>query len=75
MKTASNGTGVRITAFGAGRFQFHPLVEGATVADALRAHSVQAEGRRVAINGHPTRLDAGVREGDELTVVPRVQGG
>jgi sulfur carrier protein ThiS len=68
-------TGIGITAFGTGRFQHEPGEGRTTVADAMRAHGVQTEGRRVAVNGHPASLDADVLVGDEVTVVPRVQGG
>ncbi|MHC4140623.1 MAG: MoaD/ThiS family protein [Planctomycetota bacterium] len=68
-------TGIRVTAFGTGRFQYEPKDQRATVGDALRTNGVETEGRRVAVNGHPANLDADVLVGDEVTVVPRVQGG
>ena len=65
----------RITAFGEGRFEFPVMSGGATVADGLRAGSVETKGRRLAVNGHPADLGTRVRPGDEVTVVPRVEGG
>jgi molybdopterin converting factor small subunit len=40
-----------------------------------RRAEVNSEQRRVALNGHPVSLGTGVLEDDEVTVVPRVQGG
>jgi sulfur carrier protein ThiS len=47
----------------------------ATVGLALQEAGVESRGRRVAVNGHPVDLGVGVMEDDEVTVVPRVQGG
>lgn len=46
-----------------------------TVEDVLKEHGVEAKGRRVAVNGHTAGLDRVVRDRDQVSVVPRVQGG
>ena len=66
---------VRVTAFGQGRKRVHLPAEAATVGSALNAAGVDSDRRRVALNGHPANMGAGVLEDDEVTVVPRVQGG
>ena len=66
---------VRITSFGQGRFEYLPPEGGAQVREALDAVGVEYAGHRLAVNGHPTSAEAVVVEGDELTSVPRVQGG
>ena len=66
---------VRVTSFGKGAFQF-PMSDGrATVGEALRAHSVDVGMRRLAVNGHPAGVATPIEVGDEVTVVPKVQGG
>lgn len=66
---------VRVTSFGEGRQTVRVPVPGATVARALGEAGVKAAGKRVALNGHPVDTAVGIFEDDELTVVPRVQGG
>lgn len=67
--------GVRITSFGEGRKRVHVPAGTATVGSVLNVAGVDSGQRRVALNGHPVSLGAGVLEDDEVTVVPRVQGG
>ena len=66
---------VRITSFGEGRFEYPVPGGAATVGEALQGVGVRTRGRRVALNGHPAGADTAIREGDELTIVPRVQRG
>ena len=66
---------VRVTAFGEGRKKVNVPVKAATVESALNAAGVSTGQRRVALNGHPVSAGAGVLEDDEVTVIPRVQGG
>ena len=71
----SNASRVRITTFGEGRHEFAVMNGAATVGDGLRAGSIETKGRRLAVNGHPADLGTRIRPGDEVTVVPRVEGG
>lgn len=66
---------VRVTSFGEGRKTVRAPAEGSTVGSVLNTAGVDSGRRRVALNGHPVSLGTGVLEGDEITVVPRVQGG
>jgi sulfur carrier protein ThiS len=66
---------VRVTSFGEGRQVVRLPRREATVGMALQEAGVEPTGRRVALNGHPVSTGVGVLEDDELTVVPRVQGG
>jgi len=68
-------TGVRIEAFGQGSYFLPTLEKSSTVGEVLGALGVAVQGRRVARNGHAADLGSSVMEGDEVTVVPRVQGG
>jgi sulfur carrier protein ThiS len=66
---------VTMTAFGRGRYRSAWSGPGLTVADVLGEHGVEPNGRRVAVNGHGADGATTLLAGDELTVVPRVQGG
>jgi sulfur carrier protein ThiS len=66
---------VTLTAFGQGRYRSKWSGTGMTVAEVLHEHGVEPDGRRVAVNGHRAGATTTLIEGDELTVVPRVQGG
>jgi len=66
---------VTLSTFGEGRRTSRLTRPSTTVGDVLGEHGVDARGRRVALNGHVADLDRVVRDRDELTVVPRVQGG
>lgn len=48
---------------------------GSSAADVLAAASVSTDGMTVSRNGHPVPLGAEVRDGDILTVSPKVTGG
>ncbi len=65
---------VRITDFGNARYESEVGGDTLTVADVLHEHGVEAEGRRIAVNGHPASPSAPLVAGDELTIVPFVQG-
>lgn len=65
---------VTVSVFGDRRYR-SKIGAATTVADLLGEHGVETRGRRVAVNGHSVGVDAPVHVGDELTVVPRVQGG
>jgi len=65
---------VRITEFGGSRYESRPTGGTATVEAVLREHGVEPNGRRIAVNGHAAGLNTPVVLGDEVTVVPRVQG-
>jgi sulfur carrier protein ThiS len=65
---------VTLSKFGADR-RTSPATPGMTVADLLAEHGMAANGHRVARNGNPVALDATIHPNDELTIVPRVQGG
>jgi sulfur carrier protein ThiS len=66
---------VTMTAFGQGRYRSRWSGASMTVAEVLHEHGVAADGRRVALNGHAADGSTTLTVGDELTVVPRVQGG
>lgn len=66
---------VRVTSFGEGRRVVRVPAQEATVGLAIQEAGVETGGRRLALNGHPVDLGVGVVEDDEVTVVPRVQGG
>ena len=66
---------VSLTAFGEGRFEFFPVAATATIGDVLEAHGIEPNGRRIAHNGNPAELGTGVLEGDQVSVVRRVEGG
>jgi len=66
---------VTLTAFGEGRRLSRLARTPMTVEDVLKQHGVQAKGRRVAVNGHSVGLDRVVQDRDQVSVVPRVQGG
>ena len=66
---------VTVTSFGEGRFDARVPMHAATVAAVLESVGVEARGRRLALNGHSAAATVGVVEGDQVTVVPRVQGG
>lgn len=66
---------VTLSTFGVGRTVSRVSHPSMTVSDVLNEHGVDVEGRRIAVNGHNADLDSIVRERDQLTVVPRVQGG
>lgn len=46
-----------------------------TVSDLLSEHGVEAKGRRIALNGHVADPTDVVKDRDQVSVVPRVQGG
>ena len=71
----ASAVAVRVTSFGEGRKRVRVPAGTATVGSVLSAAGVSSDRRRVALNGHPVNLGAGVLEDDEVTVVPRVQGG
>ena len=66
---------VTLTTFGEGRRQSRISRSPMTVADVLSEHGVDAKGRRIALNGHVAGPDDVVKERDQLTIVPRLQGG
>ena len=74
-KTTSGQGAVTLSVFGDGRYVTTWPGTELTVADVLAEHGVDVGGRRVAKNGITSGVDAVVRPGDELTLVPRVQGG
>jgi len=65
---------VTVTAFGEGRYHSRWREPAMSVADVLGDHGLTANGRRVALNGHRVDLATPVVVGDELTLIPRVQG-
>ena len=65
----------RVTSFGDGTFAYALPSGPATVGEALHAHGIKPEGRRLAVNGQPATIRSTVVEGDEVTVVPRVHAG
>jgi sulfur carrier protein ThiS len=48
---------------------------GASFGQALEASGLSSEGAFLSINGQAATLDSTVKEGDVLTVNPKVQGG
>ena len=70
-----NTVAVSVTSFGQGRFEATLPAEGATVAAVLELHGLETQGRRLAVNGRTAGAGTSVLEGDEVTLVPRVQGG
>jgi sulfur carrier protein ThiS len=66
---------VTLTVFGDRRYTTTWPGTHMTVAEVLARHNVDVGGRRLAKNGHLVAADAVVVPGDELTIVPRVQGG
>jgi sulfur carrier protein ThiS len=66
---------VTLSTFGDGRRLSCLSRRPMTVEDVLREHGVHPEGRRVAVNGHTAGLDRVVQDRDQVSVVPRVQGG
>jgi sulfur carrier protein ThiS len=73
--TATKDPEVTLSVFGAGRHRSRISGSGMTVSDVLREHDVKPDGYRLARNGNPATTTEIVREGDELTLVPRIQGG
>ncbi len=65
---------VTLSTFGEGR-RHSRLSPPMTVAELLAEHGVESNGRRVAVNGNVAGLDDLLKSEDEVTVVPRVQGG
>jgi hypothetical protein len=66
---------VTLSVFGAGKYRSRVQGSRTTAGDVLREHGVKPGAHRLARNGHTTTSEALVVEGDELTLVPRVQGG
>lgn len=66
---------VTLTVFGDRRYTTTWPGTDLTVQDVLSEHGLDVGGRRVAKNGHAADLTTIVTAGDELTLVPRVQGG
>lgn len=66
---------VTLTVFGDRRYTSRWPGTDLRVEDVLAEHGVDVGGRRVARNGHTADLTTVVTAGDELTLVPRVQGG
>ena len=70
-----NTVAVQISSFGQGRYEALLPAPEATVAAAVGQHALETQGRRIAVNGQTAGLSTPVLEGDEVTLVPRVQGG
>lgn len=51
------------------------LIAGATVFDLLRALGLSGIEILTAVNGEASRDNAVLRDGDELTLIPAIQGG
>jgi sulfur carrier protein ThiS len=66
---------VTLCTFGEDRRQSRIKSPAMTVAELLAEHGVAPKGRRVARNGHAVGLDTVVRPDDQISVVPRVEGG
>ena len=66
---------VTLSVFGDRRYTTRWPGTDLAVADVLSEHGVDVGGRRLAKNGHRADLTTVVTAGDELTLVPRVQGG
>ncbi len=66
---------VTLTVFGDRRYTSLWPGTDLRVEDVLAEHGVDVGGRRVARNGHAADPTTIVTAGDELTLVPRVQGG
>jgi sulfur carrier protein ThiS len=66
---------VNVTSFGQGTFKSRVAGGRTSVGEVLEEHGVEVEGRRIAVNGHHADASTTVLEGDQVSVVPRVQGG
>ena len=66
---------VRILEFGRTQHETEISEKGVTLGELLNEFGVQTRGRRVAINGRPAGGTDRVQEGDQISVLPRVQGG
>ena len=66
---------VTLSTFGDARRRSRISRSPMTVSDVLNEHGVEAKGRRIALNGHVAGPNDVVKDRDQLTVVPRVQGG
>ena len=75
MRTEEKRGSVTLSVFGDRRYSMLWPGTNLTVADVLSETGVDPGGRRVAKNGHSAGVDTVVLPGDELTLVPRVQGG
>lgn len=66
---------VRLIDYGRGQQELELPGGRANLDEVLRRRGVSTAGRRVAINGSPAGPGAEVVEGDQVSVIPRVQGG
>ncbi|MGQ0720969.1 MAG: MoaD/ThiS family protein [Candidatus Eiseniibacteriota bacterium] len=73
--TVTKEAEVTLSVFGAERRRARVSEPSMTIGDVLRGHGVEPGEHRLARNGNPATATEPVREGDELTVVPRIQGG
>ncbi len=71
----SQSVAVHVTAFGQGKYDVDVPPASAVVGAVLARAGVDASERRVAVNGSSASMDASVIEGDEITIMPRVEGG
>ena len=67
-------THVRIVQLGKGIFEY-VAEPGATVAAGLAHAGVDANRMEVRVGGRRVELDALLRDGDLVTVIPRIKGG
>jgi sulfur carrier protein ThiS len=74
-ETAMKEPEVTLSVFGARRHRSRITGPEMTVGDVLREHDVNPDQHRLARNGNPVTTTENVREGDELTLVPRIQAG
>jgi hypothetical protein len=73
--TVTKEAGVTLSVFGAERRRSRVSGPGMTIGDVLREHGGEPGEHRLARNGNPATTTESVREGDELTVVPRIHAG
>ena len=71
----SAGIGVSVTSFGIGRRRLELPPDRATVGEAIKETGFNTDRRRVAINGLQADSGTAVREGDLVTIVPKIIGG
>ena len=75
MSAATEEAVVTLSTFGESRRRSRISRSPMTVSDLLSEHGVEAKGRRIALNGHVADPTDVVKDRDQVSVVPRVQGG
>jgi hypothetical protein len=65
---------VRIVQLGKGIID-HEAQEGDTVEDGLTAARIPVERMDIRVSGRPAELTTPLRDGDLVTVIPRIKGG